>query len=223
MIHIRNIPHSTQILRTLRSPISAIRFNSTGLYRYYDLATSKEDRISPQDDESVIKRQKHQRETPPPMVFDPFRGIQPPKYEDVFSDSNKSTQSSRRDVSYRDINKWICGVKVPKRPYEPDDCCMSGCVNCVWDLFNEDLQFWKEKTAQAVEALKAQGDNIKEKWPVGFDPPPKELPLKYIPKEIRDERGKQEVKNQVPIGIQVLQEFERKQELAKARRQGKQI
>lgn len=29
-----------------------------------------------------------------------------------------------------------------ERPPEPDNCCMSGCVNCVWDTFREEVEEW---------------------------------------------------------------------------------
>lgn len=160
------------------------------------------------------------------MVFDPLNGIQPPSYDEIFSEKNESAKSSRRDVSYKDINKLIAGIRVPKKPIEPDSCCMSGCMNCVWDLFNEDIQYWKGKTQEAVEALQAQGDNIKEKWPLNFDPPPGNLQLKYIPKKLWGKRGEQHVKYEIPIGLKVLQEFEEKkrlEKLAKSKEKGRKI
>ena len=29
-----------------------------------------------------------------------------------------------------------------ERPKEPDNCCMSGCVNCVWDAYREEVEEW---------------------------------------------------------------------------------
>ncbi|ODV87543.1 hypothetical protein CANARDRAFT_179349, partial [[Candida] arabinofermentans NRRL YB-2248] len=123
---------------------------------------------------------------------------------------NKSLNSSRRDVSYRSISRKICGLNVLKRPIEPDDCCMSGCVNCVWELFNEDMQEWKLMTKQAVERLIAQGDDIKEQWPKGFDPPPANLPDKYIPDELKQAKGTEDKRGEMPLGLQVFANFEKK-------------
>lgn len=35
------------------------------------------------------------------------------------------------------------------RPAEPDNCCMSGCVNCVWDLFREEVEEWAARQTRA--------------------------------------------------------------------------
>ncbi|KAI4159881.1 MAG: hypothetical protein LQ342_006209 [Letrouitia transgressa] len=50
-----------------------------------------------------------------------------------------------------------------ERPREPDDCCMSGCVNCVWDAYREEVEAWAERTKAAAtenEGIKL-GEGIK--------------------------------------------------------------
>lgn len=50
----------------------------------------------------------------------------------------------------------IAGIMVPPKPEEPDNCCMSGCVNCVWDAYRDELEDWADKSAQARERVAAQ-------------------------------------------------------------------
>jgi hypothetical protein len=54
----------------------------------------------------------------------------------------------RRDELDR-ASTLIAGVLVPPKPDEPDNCCMSGCVNCVWDLFRDELEDWAAKSKEA--------------------------------------------------------------------------
>lgn len=50
----------------------------------------------------------------------------------------------------------IAGIMVPPRPEEPDNCCMSGCVNCVWDRYRDELEEWATASAQARSVLEKQ-------------------------------------------------------------------
>ncbi|OKL62016.1 hypothetical protein UA08_02710 [Talaromyces atroroseus] len=45
--------------------------------------------------------------------------------------------------------KTVNGVPIPPRPTEPDNCCMSGCVHCVWDDFRDDLENWASRVNEA--------------------------------------------------------------------------
>ncbi|KAJ6015712.1 hypothetical protein N7540_010303 [Penicillium herquei] len=53
--------------------------------------------------------------------------------------------------------KTINGVPIPPRPEEPENCCMSGCVHCVWDDFRDEMEEWAGRVAQA----KAKGGSLK--------------------------------------------------------------
>lgn len=50
----------------------------------------------------------------------------------------------------------IAGISVPPKPLEPDNCCMSGCVNCVWDTYRDDLEEYAAMSKKADKALKKQ-------------------------------------------------------------------
>lgn len=47
----------------------------------------------------------------------------------------------------------IVGVFVLLKLEELDNCCMSGCVNCVWDLFCDDIEEWVVKSVEVKKKL----------------------------------------------------------------------
>lgn len=78
----------------------------------------------------------------------------------------------------------IAGVKVPSKPVEPDNCCMSGCVNCVWELFNDDIREWRRRRKEAAESIK----NTEDIWPKDWAPPLRYLSLKNVPESLKTEK-----------------------------------
>ncbi|PGH02393.1 hypothetical protein GX51_04701 [Blastomyces parvus] len=63
-----------------------------------------------------------------------------------------SSSSGRYDPGNRTPEStWrvINGVPIPPRPQEPDNCCMSGCVHCVWDDYRDDVEGWAERVREA--------------------------------------------------------------------------
>lgn len=54
---------------------------------------------------------------------------------------------------------------MPPRPEEPDNCCMSGCVNCVWDRYGDELEEWSTaRRAADVNLRKEKGlENVKSR------------------------------------------------------------
>ncbi|WQF86645.1 Putative Oxidoreductase-like domain-containing protein [Colletotrichum destructivum] len=103
----------------------------------------------------------------------------------------------------------IAGVLVPPRPEEPDNCCMSGCVNCVWERYREEMEDWSAANAEAQLKLREQkgvsdsvtmdddGGGSESNW-VPKDP--------KIAKNMWDEK----LYNDVPVGIREFMKTEKK-------------
>ncbi|KAL5458236.1 hypothetical protein PMIN06_003436 [Paraphaeosphaeria minitans] len=53
----------------------------------------------------------------------------------------------------------VAGVIVPPKPEEPDNCCMSGCVNCVWDMYRDEMEEWAAKSTEARARMQAQRES----------------------------------------------------------------
>lgn len=66
----------------------------------------------------------------------------PPDPKDFFGSRLESPATARAQRGWAEA-----------RPAEPDNCCMSGCVNCVWDLFREEMEEWatRQKLAHRME------------------------------------------------------------------------
>ncbi|KAH6842677.1 oxidoreductase-like protein [Chaetomium sp. MPI-CAGE-AT-0009] len=64
-------------------------------------------------------------------------------------------ERAERLARLRAESRVVAGVVVPPRPEEPDNCCMSGCVNCVWDRYRDDMEEWAARSAEADRRLAA--------------------------------------------------------------------
>ncbi|KAK0709307.1 oxidoreductase-like protein [Lasiosphaeria miniovina] len=65
-------------------------------------------------------------------------------------------ERAERLAAIRSRSRLVAGVLVPPRPEEPDNCCMSGCVNCVWDRYRDEMEEWAAAHAEAERRLRAQ-------------------------------------------------------------------
>lgn len=61
-------------------------------------------------------------------------------------------ERAERLARIKSQSQMVAGVLIPPKPEEPDNCCMSGCVNCVWERFREDMEDWTAATKRAAEA-----------------------------------------------------------------------
>ena len=75
----------------------------------------------------------------------------------VIFGSRLAGPARRREEIERQSTK-IAGVLVPPRPEEPDNCCMSGCVSCVWDRYRDEIEEWAAKTTEARKRLLSTHD-----------------------------------------------------------------
>lgn len=78
----------------------------------------------------------------------------------VFGSRLAGPAERKRELDAASVN--VGGILVPPRPDEPDNCCMSGCVNCVWDRYRDELEEWAAKSAQARTKLQAQRAEVQK-------------------------------------------------------------
>lgn len=64
-----------------------------------------------------------------------------------------------RKLPKQDDSVWktINGVPIPPRPEEPENCCMSGCMHCVWDDYRDDIEDWAKRLHEAQAKGVGQG------------------------------------------------------------------
>ncbi|KAL8687687.1 MAG: hypothetical protein Q9218_006211 [Villophora microphyllina] len=69
--------------------------------------------------------------------------------------------AARRRAGYGEEIGAVGGLE---RPREPDNCCMSGCVNCVWDAYREEVEAWAIRKREAAKSVyNVQGEEEAEK------------------------------------------------------------
>lgn len=137
-------------------------------------------------------------------------------------------ERAERLAQIRSKSKSVAGVLVPPKPEEPDNCCMSGCVNCVWDRFRDEMEEWALANAEAERRIAAgkkeassipkqepvvdhttlsmddDGGGSETNWDVGAAPTPQ--PSGKIAKDFWDE----ELYKNVPVGIREFMKQEKK-------------
>ncbi|UNI22874.1 hypothetical protein JDV02_008720 [Purpureocillium takamizusanense] len=102
---------------------------------------------------------------------------------------------------------YIAGVLVPPRPEEPDNCCMSGCVNCVWDRYRDDMEEWSALKNEAQRRLKqgsgttvdSDGGGSETNWGVNIGDA-----------KITKDMWEEDVFKSVPVGIREFMKQEKR-------------
>lgn len=93
--------------------------------------------------------------TPHPSSVDPPSREPSRDPSILFGTPLAGPSAARRRAGYDDSPGGL------ERPREPDNCCMSGCVNCVWDAYREEVEAWAARRKQNINL--AGGDEEIEK------------------------------------------------------------
>ncbi|KAI9640861.1 hypothetical protein NHQ30_010702 [Ciborinia camelliae] len=97
--------------------------------------------------------------TPPTSASSPSPEDSPedsPNSEPSILFSSRLTSPLERRSEILRKSQRISGILVPPRPDEPDNCCMSGCVNCVWDRYRDEMEEWAAAKKEANRMLKKE-------------------------------------------------------------------
>jgi hypothetical protein len=108
-------------------------------------------------------------------------------------------ERAERLAALRSRSTVVAGIVVPPRPEEPDNCCMSGCVDCVWERYRDEMEGWALASAAAERALLAQKAEKHEQELKKADRP-------AIAKNLWDD----ELYKNVPVGIREFMKQEKK-------------
>ncbi|KAK0935301.1 hypothetical protein LTR29_013093 [Friedmanniomyces endolithicus] len=74
------------------------------------------------------------------------------RFRTVFGSGRPDPSDRKRSIEGK--SQLVAGVLVPPRPEEPENCCLSGCVNCVWDLFRDETEEWAARSGEARAKMK---------------------------------------------------------------------
>lgn len=134
--------------RDLKNPTPSQAFPLSGYY--YDILSSS----SPYQEQASSSRPVPGQ---PAVKSSPAATVEPQSPQDKMSivfgtrlaGPGRSSRYDPGNTAPESTWKTVNGVAIPPRPEEPDNCCMSGCVHCVWDDFRDDMEQWAARLEQA--------------------------------------------------------------------------
>jgi hypothetical protein len=121
----------------------------------------------------------------------------------LYGDEEKAKHAADKQSKSTSVG----GIMIPPRPDEPDNCCMSGCVHCVWDLYREDMEEWagKVKDAEAQMAKAATESSAEAKLKAAAPGEPSKVEEAAKSQDVWDEGNFQGV----PLGIREFMKLEK--------------
>ncbi|KAF2863814.1 hypothetical protein K470DRAFT_82922 [Piedraia hortae CBS 480.64] len=147
---------------------------------------------------SVVTKSSNTYQSFPGYTWDP---LDEPLDRVTAKPAQPETKISGSPLPKKVVNEILRGL--PPKPEEPDNCCMSGCENCVWNLYRDEMEEWvKQRDKIVAREEHKQGMQL----PEGVDG--KSLP--------EDEGGR--VLDDLPVGMRAFMEMERKLKEKKERR-----
>mmetsp|Transcript_31273 Transcript_31273/g.56767 ORF Transcript_31273/g.56767 Transcript_31273/m.56767 type:complete len:106 (+) Transcript_31273:51-368(+) len=75
----------------------------------------------------------------------------------------KNGHSNRHYINLQ--QRLLCTKpEIPPKPVEPDpeSCCQNGCTTCVWELYSQEMEKWREIVEKLEKAAKSS-ESTKEK------------------------------------------------------------
>jgi hypothetical protein len=119
-------------------------------------------------------------------------------------------ERAERLAAIRTKSTLIAGVMVPPKPDEPDNCCMSGCVNCVWDRYREEMEGWSAANHEAQTRLRAQHGETASAMSMDDDGGGLERQLEVGPAKITKDLWDEELYRDLPVGIREFMKQEKR-------------